>query len=132
LRVFRLLLFGLFRKIFFADVVAVADAEHHDDVVGFFPRENIARDMPPIEVALDVVAQQAGIIFVLAVDGDFRLVSERIFKPVGQPVRHAVADDHDGGRRGDAGGRLARARRAGMFGAAFVLRLVAAVAGITE
>ena len=134
LRVFRLLLFGFFGEIFFADVLAVADAEHHDHVIGFFLGEDVARDVPPIEIALGVVAQQAGIIFVLTVDGDFRLIGKCVFQPVSQPVGHAVADDDDGGRGRDAlFGLRGLGAREWLGARLLVLRLGAAVAaGIAE
>ncbi len=56
---FGLLFFRLLGEIFFPDVLAVADADHHDDVVRLLLGEDVAHDMPPIEVALGVVAQQA-------------------------------------------------------------------------
>ena len=55
-----------------ADVLTIADAEHHDDIICLFLRERIARNVPPVEVALRLVAQQAGVNLVLANDGDLR------------------------------------------------------------
>ena len=110
-------LVGLFGQIALADVLAVADAEHHDHVVGLLLREDIARDVPPVEIAFRLVAQQAGIYLVLTDDGDFRRVRKRVFQSIGEPVGHAVAHHHDRRRgRGCIRIRLARARRCEEFG----------------
>src|SRR6185437_1096240 len=68
--VLRFLLIRFFGEIALADVLAVADAQHHDHVIGLFLRENIARHVPPIEIALGLVTQQTGMNLVLADDGD--------------------------------------------------------------
>ena len=60
------LCFCLFGKILFANLLAIANAKHHDYIVCFLLRQCIARDMPPVEIALAIVAQQPRIEFVLA------------------------------------------------------------------
>ena len=92
-------LFRFFGKVALADVLPVANAEHHNHVVGFVLRQQIARDMPPVEIALGLVAQQPGIDLVLAHDADFRRIRERVLQAISEPVGHAVAHDHDRGRR---------------------------------
>src|SRR5262249_28101862 len=61
--IFSLLLLGscisLFGKILVANVLTVAEAQHHDDVVDLLLRYRIARDVPPVEIAFSVVVQQA-------------------------------------------------------------------------
>ena len=118
-------LVGLFGQITLADILAVADAEHHDHVIGLFLREKIARDVPPVEIAFRLVAQQPGMNLVLADDADFRRVRKRVLQSIGEPIGHAVAHHHDrGGRRRRVRIRLARARRMRGFGLILRLRLL--------
>jgi uncharacterized membrane protein len=63
LRVFFLFVFLLivlrflfFRKFARADVLAIGDAEHHHHVIRFLLREDIPRHVPPIEIALGLIA----------------------------------------------------------------------------
>src|SRR6185437_12564581 len=78
LRVFFLFVFLLvvlrllfFRKFARADVLAIGDTKHHHHVIGFLLRQDIPRHVPPIEIALALIAQQARMILVLADDRDF-------------------------------------------------------------
>src|SRR6185369_1425399 len=52
-------LLGFLGEVLLTDVLAVADAEHHDDVVRLLLPQQVARDVPPVEVVLGIVAQQA-------------------------------------------------------------------------
>jgi hypothetical protein len=63
-------LVGFLDQILLTDVLVVGDAEHHHHVVGFLLRQRVARHVPPVEIALVFVAQQAGMRAVLAHDGD--------------------------------------------------------------
>src|SRR6185503_11677618 len=99
-----------------ADALAIGNAKHHDHVVGLVLGQQLARDVPPVEVALGLIADEAGVEFVQAHHGDLGRVSEGILQPVGQPVGHAVAhDDNAGGGRDRAVG-LARRRGARRIG----------------
>src|SRR6185312_4423723 len=109
-------LLGFLGEIALTDVLAVADAEHHDDVVRLLLMEDVAGDVPPVEVVLGIVAQQAGVQLVLAQDRDLGRIREGVLETVGEPVGHAVAHDDDRRRRRyliGLGVGLARRRGAG-------------------
>ena len=54
-----LFLVGFLGQVPFANALAIADAQHHHDVICFFLGQRVARDMPPVEIAFLFVAQQA-------------------------------------------------------------------------
>ena len=87
--------FSLFGDILFANVPTVAEAEHHDDVIGLLLRQRVARNMPPVEIAFTVVAQQAGEELVLADNANLWRIREDIFQAIAKPVGHVVAHHHD-------------------------------------
>src|SRR4029450_12393079 len=101
--IFGLLVLGscisLFGKILYANFLTVADAQHHDDVVGLLLCQRIARDVPPVEITFRVVLHQAGVMFVLANHANLRRIGEDIFEAIAQPVGHVVAHHHDRSRR---------------------------------
>ena len=122
----RFLFVGFLGDILFADILPVADAEHHDHIIGLLGTEDVAGDAPPVEIAFDVVAEQAGINLVLANDADLGRVGERILKTIGQPVGHAVAEHHHRRRRRDLLGfrvQLARGRRTRIIGRCLLLKI---------
>ena len=97
----------------------IGHAHHHHHVVGFFLGEDVARRVPPVEIALVFVTQEAGAALVLADDGDLRRVGKRVFQAVGEPVGHGVAHHQDRGGGNDRLGfriRLARGRRPRIIG----------------
>src|SRR5262249_44663659 len=87
------LLVGVLGGLALANAFAIADAQHHHDVVGFLLREDIAGDTPPVEIALGFVTHQPRVKLVFPDDRDFRRIRERVFETVAKPIGHGVAQD---------------------------------------
>ena len=83
-----------------ADLLAIIDADHHDDEFRFVGSDDLLDDLGPFNVTARIVADEPRGRAMLSQDGEFRLFGKSLFEAVGQPIRHAVADDHDriGGR----------------------------------
>ena len=81
-----------------ADRLAVVVADHHHDEFGLLGRDDLLRDLRPVDVAATVVADQAGIGAMLAHDADLGLLGECFFEPEREPVGHRIAHHHDVGR----------------------------------
>src|SRR5262249_43569989 len=87
------LLVGVLGGLALANAFAIADAQHHPDVILLLRREDTAGDTPPVEIALGLVTHQARVQLVFADDCDFRGIGECIFEPVAKPIGHGVAQD---------------------------------------
>src|SRR4029077_381481 len=96
---FFFLLVRFLRQVALADILTVADTEHHHNEIRLLLSEDVARNMPPIEIALRLVSQQSRVQFVCADNGTFRRIREGVFQSVGKPVGHGVAHDDNRGRR---------------------------------
>ena len=94
------------------DRPALVETDHHHDEIRLVGIENLARRLRPVgivaaRVAFHVGADQARQCAVPAQDPDVGRFRRRLLEPVGQPVRHRVAEHHHGGERrgiGLAGG----------------------------
>src|SRR4029079_1398825 len=74
--IFFFLLVRFLRQVALADILTVADTEHHHNEIRLLLSEDVARNMPPIEIALRLVSQQSRVQFVFADNGNFRRSTE--------------------------------------------------------
>ncbi len=103
---------GARRRRTLADRLMIAGSDHHHDELRLFGRDDLARGLRPVHVAFGIVADQARAGAMLAHDADLGPFRERVLEPVGEPIGHRIAHDHDGG--GDRRIGFARLRRWGM------------------
>ena len=99
----------------FPDLLAIVEADHHHHEFRLLGRDHFLGRLRPIGIfAARVVphlgADQAGRGAMPAQDADFRRVGEGLLEPIGEPIRHRIAEHHDRRLRRPAIGLLRRRR----------------------